>query len=80
MTNIDRERNIPRVPIRKCPVCGIRQYAPVSYVADLKCVECGTLLAAARPEPFKLGPAGTRRQASEERVPHALSHASRRRG
>jgi hypothetical protein len=79
MTNVDPAWNIPQVPIRRCPDCGIRQYAPVSYVAALKCVECGTLLAAARPEPFKLGPAGSRRKASEEIFPRALSHSGRRR-
>jgi hypothetical protein len=56
MTNVDRNSNIERVPVRECPHCGVRQYAQVSYVADLECVVCGGLLYPAHAAAWKSWP------------------------
>jgi hypothetical protein len=36
------------MPLVQCPECRVQQYAHVSYVADVCCVECGYRLMAAR--------------------------------
>jgi ribosomal protein S27E len=43
------------MPILECPQCRVRQYAHVSYVVDVCCVECGYRLIAPRAAPVAVG-------------------------
>jgi hypothetical protein len=78
MTADARDETMVSVPIRKCPQCGVRQYAQVPYVAHLECVECGALLALAHSVPPRHWRTDLRKPGSYANSPHALPVLIRR--